>query len=104
MCIELEYMLAQKEKKIKALSNVIQLYEGEEEIFAMSEAPSDEDDDSPFKVSKMTKAEFIMTQVDLDVIESHGSAEISTVHPISVKQQPIQVPAVKDVNTAKPPK
>lgn len=78
-------MLDLKEKKIKALNNVISLYDGEQEVFAISDLPSEEDDDSPFKTSKMTKAEFIMAQVDLDMIESHGSAEVSTMQIISVK-------------------
>jgi hypothetical protein len=46
-------------------------------VLAISDLPGeeDDDDDEPFKPQKMSKADFLMAQVDLDVIESQGSNE-----------------------------
>lgn len=71
---ELEQRLLQKEEKIKELTSVITMFDSSE-VMAISN-----DDDEPFKPVKMSKAEYIMAQVDLDVIESHGSQEMSTHH------------------------
>lgn len=53
-----------------------------QQVLAISDEPMEEedDDDQPFKPMKLSKADFLMAQVDLDVIESHGSQELSTVH------------------------
>jgi hypothetical protein len=75
--IDLELRLKEKEERIKQLSGAISIFESSQtgepiqEVLAFSNNP--EEDDEPFKPMKMTRADFIMAQVDLDVIESHAS-------------------------------
>lgn len=69
-CLDLEKKLTEKEQRIKQLSGYIRMFEGSEnepiqEVLAIGE--------EPFQPIKMTKADFLMAQVDLEMIESHGS-------------------------------
>jgi hypothetical protein len=68
--------LKEKEEKIKQLNNIISKNDGSkrEEIFALSDLPplsNPSQKEQP--LMKMTRQDFIMAQIDLDVIESHGS-------------------------------
>jgi hypothetical protein len=50
-------------------------------VFAISHDGQEEEEDSDgdsWAGPKMTRAEWLMAQVDLDPIESHGSMEMST--------------------------
>ena len=55
-----------------------------QQVFAISHDPDADSDDSKESSDgswggrKMTRAEWLMAQVDLDPIESHGSMEMST--------------------------
>ncbi len=62
---------------------------GSQQVLAISDEPCkySEDDEEPFKPEKMSRAEFLMAQVDLDVIESRGSQELSTVHHKNKEKQ-----------------
>lgn len=89
--LELEIRLKEKESKINQLTAYIDGSSSNadsviirQEVLAMSSSAEDDlnhdPDEEPFKpaIKEMTKQEFLMAQVDLDIIESHGSMEMST--------------------------
>jgi hypothetical protein len=79
----LHQQLQEKEKKIKQLTKMVQMYESKgpsaqfAEILAISGNFDDHYDIDDFEdqEQQMTKAEFLMAQVDLDPIESQYSQE-----------------------------
>lgn len=76
MFLELEKQLEAKQNQIKVLSEFIDAKDiMSQQVLAMS---PDEDE----AAMKMSRAEFLMQQVNLEVIESHGSQELqmSTQH------------------------
>ena len=71
LIIELEKQLVRKEHTMDQLSQFIDLKDcSDQQVLAISH---DEDERDDFRAAKMSKTDQIMAQVNLDVIESHGS-------------------------------
>ncbi|TNV85531.1 hypothetical protein FGO68_gene8318 [Halteria grandinella] len=92
---QLEKSLEDKEQKIKEITHFIDSSEGMEkqQVLAISHNPDDEQYNEEFQPSKISRADFIMAQVNLEVIESHGSQELQMstqqVHLRKLQQNPL---------------
>ena len=83
----LEQQVKMKDKQIEKLTKLVKDKNGiavnmdiNPAVLAMSPEADDEKDEEAFydRGTKINKAEWLMAQVDLDPIESHGSMEMST--------------------------